>query len=128
MGGHIILHKLLIAMSVFSAMTIGSSAVVAGIGEGAVAFGKGDYATALREFRVLAEQGDAEAQYLLGGMYDEGYGVNKSDKEALKWWLMAAEQGHAQAQNNLGTGYFDGRGVIQDYEEAAKWWQLAAEQ
>ncbi len=35
---------------------------------------RGDYATALREFRVLAEQGDADAQYNLGLMYTRGRG------------------------------------------------------
>jgi len=43
--------------------------------EGVAAYKRGDYATALREFRVLAEQGDAEAQFNLGLMYDKGQGV-----------------------------------------------------
>ncbi len=39
------------------------------------AYERGDYATALREFRVLAEQGDANAQYNFGVMYSTGHGV-----------------------------------------------------
>ena len=39
---------------------------------------RGDYATALREWRLLAEQGDASAQYNLGLMYANGWGVNGS--------------------------------------------------
>ena len=35
----------------------------AGFAEGAAAYLRGDYATALREFRPLAEQGDADAQW-----------------------------------------------------------------
>ncbi len=35
----------------------------AGIAEGVTAYNRGDYATALREFRPLANQGVAEAQY-----------------------------------------------------------------
>ncbi len=40
----------------------------AGWDEGIVAYHRGDYATALREFRVLAAQGDADAQHNLGVM------------------------------------------------------------
>ena len=47
----------------------------AGLKEGFAAYGRGDYATALREWRPLAEQGDAVAQYLLGHVYDYGHGV-----------------------------------------------------
>ncbi len=46
---------------------------VAGPYEDAIsAYERGDYATALREFRVLAEQGDAKAQNTLGHMYADG--------------------------------------------------------
>ncbi len=39
---------------------------------GLEAYHRGDYATALKEFRPLAEQGEAEAQHKLGGMYASG--------------------------------------------------------
>lgn len=62
------------------------------------------YATALREFRLLAEQGDANAQYNLGTMYDNGEGVREDDEEAAKWYRKAAEQGDATALAALETG------------------------
>ncbi len=96
--------------------------------KGMEAYQRGDYATALREFKPLAEQGDAEAQNTLGVMYSEGQGVAQDDQIAMKWIRRAAEQGDAVAQNNLGSMYFKGQGVPQDYQMAAKWWQLAAEQ
>ena len=43
----------------------------AGFDEGLAAAKRGDYATALREWRPLAKQGDADAQYNLGVMYDK---------------------------------------------------------
>ena len=89
---------------------------------------QGDYATALQEFRPLAEQGVAEAQLLLGGMYNEGLGVPQDYAEAARWYRLAAEQGIAMAQINLGSKYARGQGVPQDYAEAVKWWRLAAEQ
>ncbi len=57
------------------------------------AYQRGDYATALREWRPLAEQGNTEAQYGLGVMYDKGRGVPRDHAEALQWYRKAAEQG-----------------------------------
>ncbi len=59
------------------------------------AYQRGDYATAIRKFRPLAEQGNAEAQFNLGGMYRQGRGVPQDDAEAMKWYRKAAEQGDA---------------------------------
>ncbi len=47
----------------------------AGLKEGFAAYHRGDYATAIREWRPLAKQGVADAQYNLGIMYDHGEGV-----------------------------------------------------
>ena len=87
-----------------------------------------DYATALREFKPLAEQGDAEAQYNLGFMYANGEGVPKNDKMAVKWWKLAAEQGHASAQYNLGFMYGEGKAVPQNMVYAHMWLNVAASQ
>ena len=88
----------------------------------------GDYAAALQEWRPLAEQGDIKAQYNLGVMYQNGYGVPQDYAEALRWYRMAAEQGHADARYSLGVMYHNGYGVPQDDAEAVKWYRLAAEQ
>ena len=102
--------------------------------KGREAYERGDYATALREFRPLAEQGDAKAQYNLGLMYEEGkfdvhlgYGVPRDYAEALKWYRLSAEQGNALAQRNLGLMYANG-GVPLDYVQAHMWLNLAAAQ
>ncbi len=99
-----------------------------GINAGVAAYKYGAYATALREWRPLAEQGNAKAQYNLGLMYRKGQGVPQDDAEAVGWWCKAAEQGDAAAQNNLGVMYKMGLGVPQDYAEAVRWWRKAAEQ
>jgi len=92
------------------------------------AYNQGDYATALKEWQPLAEQGDAAAQFNLGGMYSLGQGVPQDDQEAVRWWRLAAEQGDAAAQFNLGVSYDQGRGVPQDDGEAVRWYRLAAVQ
>ena len=48
------------------------------------AYKRGDYDTALKEWRPLAEQGDAVAQNNLGGMYHNSQGVSKDYQEAAK--------------------------------------------
>ncbi len=95
---------------------------------GNVAIQRGDYATAVKEWRPLAEQGYADAQTLLGGMYAAGLGVPQDDTEAIRWFRMAAEQGYANAQYSLGRKYAVGRGVPQDFVQAYKWLDLAAAQ
>ena len=62
----------------------------AGFDEGWAAYQRGDYETALRELKPLAEQGDAGAQGNLGGMYEVGQGVPQENAEAVKWFRRAA--------------------------------------
>ena len=83
-------------------------------------------ATKLAEIRAIAKQGDAEAQYTVGEMYDYGESVQEDYAEAMKWFRLAADQGYAEAQNNVGTMYGNGRGVQQNYTEAYTWLSLAA--
>ncbi len=83
-----------ILRSGFLALAIMALAVPSNAGpfeDGNAAYQRGDYATALRLWRPLAEQGDAGAQYNLGLMYREGQGVSQDDAEAAKWYRKAAE-------------------------------------
>ena len=96
-----------------------------GIERGGLAYNQGDYSTALREWRPLAEQGNAGAQLNLGYMYDNGYGVPQDYKEAIKWYRRAAEQGNDRAQYNLGLMYDVGYGVPQDFVQAHMWYDIA---
>ncbi|MDX1253534.1 MAG: sel1 repeat family protein [Gammaproteobacteria bacterium] len=80
------------------------------------------------ELRTKANQGDTNAQFLLGATYDRGQRTTKGQSEAAAWYRKAAEQGHAAAQNSLGSMYQYGEGVPQDNTEAVLWYQKAAEQ
>jgi uncharacterized protein len=75
------------------------------------AYSRGDYETAMRLFRPLAEQGNADAQANLGFMYQNGQGVPQDDKRAIAWYRKAADQGNDYGQTNLGFMYESGRGV-----------------
>ena len=83
-------------------LSFSHSAIASDLEDGLAAAQKGDFATALRLWKPLAEQGDADAQYSLGVMYSEGDGVQHDYKTAVKWFTLAAEQGDDDAQYNLG--------------------------
>jgi len=63
--------------------------------EGLDAYERGDYETALKEWRPLAERGNKAVQASLGFMYAKGQGVPQDDQEAVRWSRLAAEQGDA---------------------------------
>ena len=69
-----------------------------------------------------AEEGDAEAQSMLGFEYE----LKQDLKEAAKWYRKAAEQGIADAQFRLGVAYANGEGVLEDTLAAYAWYNIAA--
>lgn len=95
---------------------------------GADAYKRGDYLTALQEWRPLANQFDADAQFLLGRLYAEGKGVPQNEKEAVRCWRFAATQRHVHAQYSLGHAYAIGQGVPVDVVQAHMWLSLATAQ
>jgi TPR repeat protein len=94
--------------------------------DAAVAYARGDYATAMRLWRPHAEQGEAFAQFAVGEMYEYGLGVPQDYAEAMRWYRKAAEQGERLAECNLGLMYYLGRGTPRDYTEAMNWLGRAA--
>ena len=111
------IKKLLpIFSAVIFAMVISNTAIAETTGED------------IAKWRVAAEQGDAEAQFNLGYAYGIGEGVDKDQREAVRWYRKAAEQGDAWAQYNLGVAYWNGEGVDKDQREAVRWDRMAAEQ
>ena len=103
-----------------------SQSFAADLKKGLEAYEAGDYAAALKEWKPLAEQGIADAQWALGLMYARGAGVIQDYAEAVKWYRLAAEQGDAIAQYGLGRMYADGKGVIQDNVYAHMWFNISA--
>ncbi len=92
---------------------------------GSAAFNRGDYATALREWKPLAEQGNVRAQARLGNLYRFGLGAPRDSVAATKWYRLAAEQGDMLAASSLAWLYWV-RGS--DTAEAVKWFRRVAEQ
>ena len=89
------------------------------------------YGHALADFQSIlkkAEKGDAQAQYIVGTMYQLGKGVPEDDDAAFKWTRLSAMQGDAEAQNNLGYMYDMGEGVVENDLRSYMWRYIAAEQ
>ncbi len=93
---------------------------------GAAALEIGDYATAYREFRPLAERGHQDAQFALGEMYRNGAGVPQDDAQAFAWFRRAAEAGHTESQTVVGLFHAYGVGTEKDAFQAYFWFSLAA--
>ena len=100
----------------------------ADIDAGRAAFNRGDYKTAFREWKPLADKGVAEAQLSLARLYFYGIGVPQDYKEAVRWYRLAADQGNVWAQIDLGSLYEEGEAVKRDYVRAHMWYNLASAQ
>ena len=122
------MRTLIIIPVLLFSLFLGASSYSADFNKGLTAAQSGDFATALKEWKPLAEEGNAAAQNNLGLMYHNGWGVPQDYKEAARLYRLAAEQGDADAQGNLGVMYERGYGVPQDDKEAVNWYRLAAEQ
>src|SRR2546422_8425704 len=114
----------LIACAVFLLFSIATPAQ-ADFEAGQAAYASGDYHTALKEWRPLAEQGGTNAQTNLRTMYANGLGVPLNYGEAVNWFRKAAERGNALASAKLGMMYGLGLGVPEDYVQSYMWLILA---
>jgi uncharacterized protein len=95
---------------------------------GREAFLNKDYAAAYRNWKPLADRGDANAQFNLAILYERGLGVRRDMSEAFSLCHLAAAQGLAAAEVELGRMYARGWGTAQRYGEAFQWFEKAAEQ
>jgi TPR repeat protein len=75
------------------------------------AFEAKDFTLAMRLLSPLADEGNPEAQYRMGMMYQNGLGKVKNDDYALKYMQASADQGHAYAQHGMGIMYLYGECV-----------------
>ena len=80
---------------------ISDEAMAAVVSEGLRAYQDKDYTTALRTWLPLAESGNRDAQFFVGGLYMDGAGVPEDRVRAHAWWRLAADQGHPRATEFL---------------------------
>ncbi len=117
--------NLLILFSIFC--LLGSGNTPSRFGNGMAAYKAGNYKLALEIWHPLAVKGDAEAQFLVGTIYDLGEGVPQNLSTAAKWYLKAANQKHVTAEYNLAWMYRFGKGVLKDHKKALKLFMSSAD-
>lgn len=87
---------------------------------------RADYQTALKIWHETAQEGNPQAQYYVGSLYEKGPKGRPDYALAGVWYQKAAHQGHRQAAMNLGRLYEKGLGVTQSSSEAFKWYAKAS--
>jgi hypothetical protein len=123
---------------------------------GAVAAGSDIWASLFSETLQQARNGDSEAQYNVGAMYQNGRGVAANRNKAIEWYTRAADQdnskamsrlelmeanrssfnsemqhaenGNAESQYNIGNMFTKGNGTGIDLKQAVSWYEKAASQ
>ncbi|MFA7317409.1 MAG: tetratricopeptide repeat protein [Sulfuricella sp.] len=109
-------------------LALGATAAHAGTEEdfdrGAAAHRQQDYKTAFKIWLGLAEKGQADAQYNVARMLQDGDGAAQNPVEAMRWYRKAAEQGDQESQYYLGLMYLRGEGVAVNEAEAQKWFAM----
>ena len=68
--------------------------LMANFKEGLDAFTNKEYYKAFEILSPFAEEGDAEAQFYLAKIYENGYGVSKDIEKANKWYQLASKGGN----------------------------------
>ena len=63
--------------------------------------GKSDIENANKYYRMSAENGNADAQFLWGMRLEYGVDVEKNEEEAMKWYREAAKNGNRDARARL---------------------------
>ncbi|MDR3176302.1 MAG: sel1 repeat family protein [Desulfovibrio sp.] len=94
--------------------------------KGAAARDAGDFGTAKKIFRPLAEKGDDNASFALGLMAARGEGGQQDFREAERWWNASAASGNPLSQFNLGLLYYTGALGNKNYAKAKALWSAAA--
>ena len=91
-----------------------------------VAYDRANYASSLKVWLPRAQEGDPEAQNIVGQIFEKGLGQPADFKAAFEWYKKSAEQGNGEAQLNLGHLYEKGLGTSVDIEAANRWYRKAS--
>ena len=116
------------SLSVLLLVTAALPSQASRLDDAVTAMRAGDFAEAYCIMRPLADYGDPDAQYNIGWMYLNGYGLRINDNLALEWWKKAAAQGHTDASFSIGMLYSLGDGEVpKDMDKAIDAYLVAAQ-
>jgi TPR repeat protein len=120
------MKKAIAAAVLTMAVFVEPIASAAPINDAQTAYDNGDYATAFKLYKPLAEQGNARARRMLASLYGFGGGTHMSVSESIKWYRSAAELKDNISMSNLGYFYRESYlGLPQNYVRAHMWFNLA---
>ena len=86
-----------------------------------------DYESALKWLRASMAQGNGDAEFLLGYLYEHGQGLPRDYAQAAENYRAAAFQGHSSAENNLASLHQHGQGVPKNMSKAFEWYLASAQ-
>ena len=110
----------------FLTFATAAGAIAGPLDDGLAAYGRGDFAVAMKLLQPLAEQGQAAALFWVGEMHYQGLGgIDKNYTTALVRLRKAADKGHGGALRRLGLMYERGYGVKKDAVEANRLYSMA---
>lgn len=95
---------------------------------GIAAFEAKEFSRAAQILGPMADSGNADAQFRLAIMCQNGLGRVASEADAFKWMQAAAEQGMPLAEHGLGFMYLEGECAAKDPAKAVLWFSKAAAQ
>ena len=114
----------LLALSI--ALFAQSSAYSADLDLGIYELNRGEFRAAIAEFEPLVAEQYAPAQYQMGLVYLNGYGVVKNAKKALELFNLAAAQNYTEALFDLSLLYSEGEATKKDLPTAYALMEKAA--
>ncbi len=93
--------------------------------DGTLAHQRGEDVQAMKHWLPLAQAGNAEAQFRVGALHEQGSGLLHCNADAFDWYLRSARNGYVSAQLAVARMYNDGLGVARNRREAEKWARAA---
>ena len=99
----------------------------AGVDAAMAVFESGDFERAAAMLGPLAETGDADAQFILGRFYHEGFGVDQNECRGFDWHRKAAAQKHALALPHVGMAITKAKRTYYDESKIRKYYEQAVE-
>lgn len=124
--GSVMAKKGLLSCLVLATFILSPHCVAETLKDAHRAYEKKEFSRAMKIALSLAQQGIANAEYLVGAMYLEGEGVENDFGKAFTWFSKAAEHGDADGQVALARMYRNGLGTQRDFPQALRWFGEAA--
>jgi hypothetical protein len=107
---------------------IAQPVIASDVSDAIAAMKAGNFAEAYCVLKPHAQSGDPEAQYNIGWMYLNGYGLAMNDRLALEWWQRASDQGYTDASFSIAMLYSLGEGKVKkDMDKAIEYYLMAVE-